>query len=125
MRNFGRKEKGRSGQFISSSVEAAAHGHPLEPPPACRKLVENAFKNALHFGPVEPTLSRAVAYDGQVVPGHEGSSLSFEPRSFFEKEETPEAKAPGFSNLSELLPRQGDGSHTETGAVPVEIGWAL
>ena len=86
--------------------------------------MENGFKNALHFGPVEPTLSRAVAYDGQVVPGHEGSSLSFEPRSFFKKEETPEAQAPGLSNLGELFPGQGNGSHAEPGAIPVEIGWA-
>ena len=61
---------------------------------------------------------------GQVVPGHEGSALSVEHRSFFEKEETPEAKAPGFINLGELLPWQGNGSHAEPGAIRVEIGWA-
>ena len=124
LRNIGRKEKGSRGQLVSSSVEAAAHGHPIESPPTCRKLVENGFKNALHFGPVEPTLSRTVAYDGQIVPGYEGSPLSFEPRSFFDEEETPEAKAPGLSNLGELFSRQGNGSLAEPGPFPVKIRWA-
>ena len=82
--------------------------------------MEYALKNALHFGPVEPALPGAVANDGQVVCRDESGPCAIRLRTFLEEEEAPEAKTPGLSDLGELLPRQGDGSHAETGSLPVE-----
>ena len=77
--------EGLRGECVGGSVEAPAHGEPVEFPSGEGQAGEHLFQEPLHLRAVKPALRRAIPDDGQVVACDRGAPKARSPAPFHEE----------------------------------------